>query len=294
VRDFENLYYANPNIEFLLKVVIIVWLFKPAWQNKNIRKAQDAIKKINDQTKLTQIILKAKSVQVKKDALMNLTDQELLENVFHNIKNDTNLKAEVLQKISNLALLESIIIDKDIDFRLRTAALKTHPNFDQRIVHDIVMDKSISDWDFRITAMKKLKDTTILKQIAYDVNASDRPESYVSEYIRKGAIESITNQNVLFQIVTQYAMREHPFSREMAVIAAKGIYDHKKLITIALGIPHTIDMREIEKVAISRLTDKEILTKIYNERYYKNLYPNPGEYASRRLQELRGEKKYSW
>jgi len=147
-------------------------LFKPAWMTKDSynKKAEKAVEAETNQEVLLEIIKKAPLVNIRRIAVIKLTDQATLTDIARK-KYDhywTDGHQQWMRAAAASCLIEkSIVIDialNDGDFEVRVAAVKNKHLTDQTILAQIA--KSDDTHLVRIEAVRKITDQSIIEEIA--------------------------------------------------------------------------------------------------------------------------------
>ena len=151
-------------------------LFKPAWQSKNIVKALDAIKRLNDQSILLEIQntdghgLRGEAARNRRIELIGMLNNQ--STLVHYAKNDNDpaiRRAAVNQLIDQSIITEIAKNDCD-DSVCRDAVLKIT---NQAVLADIAIntnnDKDIDGY-IRMAAIENINDKSVLANIAKNTN----------------------------------------------------------------------------------------------------------------------------
>lgn len=167
---------------------LFTWLFKPAWESKNIETAKNAVNKLNDQTILADLIKNDKRINIRKTALARLNDQQLLADVVESAANNhtLNFRKEAVKKLTDQNILADIAKKNEAP-DVRGAAVEKLT--DQSALIDIV--KTDSSKKVRLAVVEKLIDQGVLAHVAENDEDKD---------VRQAAAKKLLDQNALIRI----------------------------------------------------------------------------------------------
>ncbi|NIM18215.1 MAG: hypothetical protein GTO45_39950 [Candidatus Aminicenantes bacterium] len=134
-------------------------LFRPRWKHSDLSKRLDAVKRLEDRKKLSDIAKNDNNFEVRIAAVEKSSDQKMLSDI---AKNDNNFEVRItaIKKISDQKLL-SEIAKNDKECKVRETAVEKLE--DQSMLAGIArMDE---DRNVRNTAMEKLTDQKVLADI---------------------------------------------------------------------------------------------------------------------------------
>lgn len=226
-------------------------LFSPIWMTKEHGKrlkAAEAVRGMNDQRKLIEVVLKAPLMSVVEVALGKLTDPQALYELALQAsatKGQDNRSTEIgcfaVSKIEDQELLHSLATHPRVSEPIRAAAVGRIS--DQDFLRTIILDSSSSDVVLD-AAVCSIADPVLLAQVALD------PAVY-GEGVRKNAAARIEDPSVLAEIV-----RNDPSTTiRRAVLPRAG---QELVAEVALGDSD----RDVRYNAIQLLADQAALEQI--------------------------------
>jgi len=139
---------------------------------------------------------------------------------------DENLLEQILINENNLDILK-LLCDKLPVEKVIKCIIKLGENYHARIIGDILLEKNkkltddpqllfdlamASKYDHSFAALGLISDSTTLAKIA---------KNHSEQHVAVSAIEKITDQSILFDIVKNNKKIEHYFSVNQSIIASK-------------------------------------------------------------------------
>jgi hypothetical protein len=235
-----------------------------ALHDENANARQAAVKKINDQFVLGDIVKYDKESTVRQAAFKRITYQNVLGDIAKN-GTDLSIRSEAVNRINDQRILIDIAKNNIIDTKLRITAIDKIS--DQSILNDLA--KSDTNVYVRQNAVNKIIDQRVLSEIAKNdiapdvrltavYNITDQmilaeiAKNDVAPEVRKTAVKNITDQMILAEIV------KNDKNLNVRETAVRKITDQSALGVIALG-----DNSEAP-IAAQKITDLNILLEIAN------------------------------
>jgi len=184
-------------------------LFKPAWMNKNEKKALIAVKKLTDQARIARAAQEGSS-NIRLAAIKKLVDQKLLAGIAKDavelFNNNYYNIIIVIEKLTDQGALYDVAKNaRHID--MRCAAVEKL--MDQGVLTDFA--KNDENDEVRFIAAKKLIDKTLAQEIYIDIAQNGEPLE-----VRINAAGELTNQNLAQEIYANIASYvNNDYHREM-------------------------------------------------------------------------------
>lgn len=230
-------------------------LFKPAWMNKDERKALKAVKKLINNEILSNIAKNDKRIDIRMAAVGNLTDQVILTCI---AKEDEHIwvREAAVKKLTNQVVLADFAKNGERD-SVRIIAFKNLT--DQQLIADVVKNgkgcNNYNECQMHQEAVKKLTDQIVLADIAKNAR---------NNWVRIYAIQNLTEQVVLIDIA------KNDKDGEIRIRAAEKLTDKSLAQRVFAGVVKDDKVHELYRgSAFEKITDQTILRAISNEPFVK-------------------------
>ncbi len=271
-------------------------LFTPVWKTTDRQKmneALEAVAKMKNQSKLTQVAVQAPLYQVRKAAMKKLTDQKVLADI---AIHDSELEKNAVEILTDNDAIQYVMENAESKDVRRQAALKLADRACRREARiDAVDLELLSEFEIKtfidkaeteytvkyllhgIKDEEYLKNDFIPKAIAGTLYCyKETPKFYTSKLVQS-AIIRVHDQEYLLK----YCLESGPnayFHQADRLIAVLNIGDDDKLFTLAKHAEY-----EVAKAAVSQMHNKEDLNWLITNKSGGNMHPSIGMCANWQL-----------
>ncbi len=209
-----------------------------------------AVAKIKDQEILADIV---KDPDMPAGIKEKCIDEITSENILAGIAKDPGVSASIseksIKKITDEKILKDVVLDNSLSESIHEIALVKIS--DQNLIADIVKDPGVSV-TIREKSVKKITDQNLIADIAQNI--------YISESIRKMVVNEIADPNILTEIA-----KGHDY-KSIRIAAIDKITDQDVLFDIVSNEHSEEILAAVEKITES----KKVLEEIGKMRYESN------------------------